>query len=1360
MSDSASSAGSDGGAAEQVGAARGLFPAVKGCTINQSGRGGVGGQRARGRFFKWALETNDFLFTQEAHLTASRLEILRGQLPGSLLFGSATPGDARTAGVMVGLSGTFVRGLRSPPAMLELVPGFCMAVICDTKQGWLSLVNLYGDTRSDALKTAAFRALESADLKGHVLLGGDLNFVESPADHHNLKAPERAEGRIRHGAVVAQFDRCVRQKWGLVEIEQDDVTWVDHGKRWASRLDRWYASVGTADAALRLLGAFRLAVPRCNRFPTDHFPVGVEIKAREPGGRGEGFVPVWAARHPRFPELVTSCYFSDPRVRRPAGAGGRGWSCLEALICAFREATRRIRVLPPEPAQTAEARLDAAISVLRKVERGDLDPLGYGRLLTVAPALRAYVRISAPVGEGGADARADVDRPGLVALIQREAAAATAERARPSPDPAGAEEAGESTPRGTGGEHAGSDVPGNDDTEDFWGRTTGRQPVGDRHSPLKRIGRWRPGGRQGLRNVRNPATGQDTNDPAEMARLLQREWAQVWSDPHTTRRQGRAFLRHTQYNKRVPVNFEWTPTYDEIWSIINAPNASIPGPDGIPHECYRRVPDLSTEVFRLVLDDLLAGRVDQARARDFNESLLFFIPKQTPHRNPAGEDAHDPDRVRPISVPASANRLLSNMLRARWATLAADFLHPAQKAFVPGRVGTEHVGDVAAFLKAREGQFGAAVLFDFKAAYPSLSHEWLFSVLEHIGVPANMLRAIRFLFSDVQHTICLGGQRFPGPELGSGIKQGCPLSPVLFNFALDALVCALAACPGAEVFVFADDIAVCFRDFAGLAQIYTLFQMWGEATNLRVNREKTLILVTRPLLPPERTAWRRCRAWRGVRVVNRAKYLGIMLSTDPFFSADDAFEDALQKCAREVRRWSTVALPMPTRILVANVWLISLFGYVSHFYCLPERSAQRARSLVLKFAMGFRFVGGEFLFFLPEITGIRPGLRDPSLVAIAQVATRAPEGALAGRGRSAPTSGDMEEHARWARGRVVAWAEGGARGVPFLLEEVPARRRVRTILAALRAGLFARRGVSDALRKKVGNITAEPNAVQWGVFLSNSRWVAGKTRGKVALAPWQLLLNGWPTRRRTRAWNGAAHSNCVFCGKPESDDIRHFFGTTERLRCPVVADAVRVRALLHVPSAAAQAPWAPAFVLSTLFGHGVGGALPSRERALAFAEFVFGVYRAHLACVFHGLRLDPLSPHWDLAEWVETGEGLRRLPRGQGKGKGVGGKGKGKGAVGKGNGKGNGGQAGGPRPMGREVSRVTQKLRAFQQTLRDLGVGLPRRLSPEGRDSLLRLIRDDFPPHRISAPQAVALMGGVTLLRRGVSVEAWEEASA
>ncbi len=81
-----------------------------------------------------------------------------------------------------------------------------------------------------------------------------------------------------------------------------------------------------------------------------------------------------------------------------------------------------------------------------------------------------------------------------------------------------------------------------------------------------------------------------------------------------------------------------------------------------------------------------------------------------------------------------------------------------------------------------------------------------------------------------------------------------------------------------------------------------------------------------------------------------------------------------------------------------------------------------------------------------------------------------------------------------------------------------------------------------------------------------------------------------------------------------------------------------------------------------------------------------------------------------------------------------------------------------PRPMGREVSRVTQKLRSFQQTLRALGVGLPRRLSPEGVDSLLRLIRTDFPPHRVSVSQALVLLGGTTLLRRGVSAEAWEEA--
>ena len=57
------------------------------------------------------------------------------------------------------------------------------------------------------------------------------------------------------------------------------------------------------------------------------------------------------------------------------------------------------------------------------------------------------------------------------------------------------------------------------------------------------------------------------------------------------------------------------------------------------------------------------------------------------------------------------------------------------------------------------------------------------------------------------------GQDFPGFRLESGVRQGCPLSPLLFAVCVDILLRMIAQRLGdATVRAFADDIAAVLSD--------------------------------------------------------------------------------------------------------------------------------------------------------------------------------------------------------------------------------------------------------------------------------------------------------------------------------------------------------------------------------------------------------------------------------------------------------------------------------------------------------------------------------------------------------------------
>ena len=100
--------------------------------------------------------------------------------------------------------------------------------------------------------------------------------------------------------------------------------------------------------------------------------------------------------------------------------------------------------------------------------------------------------------------------------------------------------------------------------------------------------------------------------------------------------------------------------------------------------------------------------------------------------------------------------------------------------------------DVGAMEVSLTQENGALFLFDFRAAFPSVAHEYIFLVLRHIGFPQAMLRFLRALYDRNKCLLSIGGSTLPGFNMSCGIRQGCPLSPLLFVTVAELLTRTLS----------------------------------------------------------------------------------------------------------------------------------------------------------------------------------------------------------------------------------------------------------------------------------------------------------------------------------------------------------------------------------------------------------------------------------------------------------------------------------------------------------------------------------------------------------------------------------------
>ena len=75
---------------------------------------------------------------------------------------------------------------------------------------------------------------------------------------------------------------------------------------------------------------------------------------------------------------------------------------------------------------------------------------------------------------------------------------------------------------------------------------------------------------------------------------------------------------------------------------------------------------------------------------------------------------------------------------------------------------------------------------DVETAFDKIRHPFLIKTLSKVGIEGAFLNIIKAMYERPTANIILNGQRLRAFPLRSGRRQGCPLSPLLFNLVLDS----------------------------------------------------------------------------------------------------------------------------------------------------------------------------------------------------------------------------------------------------------------------------------------------------------------------------------------------------------------------------------------------------------------------------------------------------------------------------------------------------------------------------------------------------------------------------------------------
>ena len=83
------------------------------------------------------------------------------------------------------------------------------------------------------------------------------------------------------------------------------------------------------------------------------------------------------------------------------------------------------------------------------------------------------------------------------------------------------------------------------------------------------------------------------------------------------------------------------------------------------------------------------------------------------------------------------------------------------------------------------------ISIDAKKAFDEVQHPFVINTLAKVGRERTFLNIIKAIYDKPTANIILNGEKLKACLLKSGTRQGCPLSPLLFNIVLDVLATAI-----------------------------------------------------------------------------------------------------------------------------------------------------------------------------------------------------------------------------------------------------------------------------------------------------------------------------------------------------------------------------------------------------------------------------------------------------------------------------------------------------------------------------------------------------------------------------------------
>ena len=379
-------------------------------------------------------------------------------------------------------------------------------------------------------------------------------------------------------------------------------------------------------------------------------------------------------------------------------------------------------------------------------------------------------------------------------------------------------------------------------------------------------------------------------------------------------------------------------------AISSLENNKSPGNDGLTAEFYKTFTTLLQEDLKELYEDISTiGRMPDS----MRQAVITCVYKKG--------KTEDITNWRPISLLNYDYKILTKVLANRLQGSLTDIISTEQTAAIKGRTIIENLQlnrEIISFANANELE-ASIITLDQEKAFDKVDRNLLFKTLKTFGYGTKIISIIEAIYNNIEAQIKLNGNMSQFFPVEKGVRQGCPLSMILYIILAEVTLINILknekikgikiGQKEIKISAFADDTTLYLGNNTSFPHLKSQLHEFELFAGVKYNRKKCFGL------------------WLGKNRYNIEKPLGFNWSSYEikilgyiYGNTDQNWSNVKTKIRKSINKWNNLKLSLIGKKTVINQVLLSKIWYFAYVDTPPKNFIQEIKKDIYNFLWGYK----------------------------------------------------------------------------------------------------------------------------------------------------------------------------------------------------------------------------------------------------------------------------------------------------------------------------------------------------------------------------------------------------------------------